>query len=355
MPQQLEIVKWILTFAALVLLLSGLYVVFRPFLGVIAWAVVTVLTVWPAYTKVRTYLPLRHSLAAFLMTVLLAAFALGLVIPLGAAISNEFESSIMQARAFLESPRKVELMSEIEQWPFFGPSLARFLQELEHRPTESFQTHGSELIGVVTLAARQLLEFVFKFLVFLFVTFFIFRDGASLGIQLRTALLNLGGQRFDHLLNAAKGTLKATVYGLLLTAIIQGAVAGVGYFVAGAPLPVLLGAATTLMSLIPFGPPFVYVPASAFVLLSGGPWWSALGLLLWGVLVVSTIDNVLRPIFISQRAGLSVVFVFIGVIGGTLAFGLIGVLLGPIIIALTKVLWNEWVSYEGSTASAANL
>jgi predicted PurR-regulated permease PerM len=128
----------------------------------------------------------------------------------------------------------------------------------------------------------------------------------------------------------------------LLTALAQGALAGIGFFVAGTPVPLLLAFCTVVASLIPFAPPIIYLGAAGALLAQGAPWWHAALLAAWGVGVVSSADNVIRPLFISQATQTPLLLVFFGVIGGLVAFGLIGVVIGPVILTIAMVLWKEW-------------
>ena len=115
-----------------------------------------------------------------------------------------------------------------------------------------------------------------------------------------------------------------------------------GYYFSGAPIPLLLGAVTMITALAPWGAPLVYLPVATYLLVfTSLPWYYGIGLAIWGVSVVSTIDNLLRPLFISQTTSLSPILVFIGVIGGILSFGLLGIFVGPALIAIAQLLWLD--------------
>jgi predicted PurR-regulated permease PerM len=136
--------------------------------------------------------------------------------------------------------------------------------------------------------------------------------------------------------------VRGAAYSVLATAIAQGVLAGVGYYVTGAPTPLLLGVLTLFISFVPFGPPFVYIPVTAYLLFGTDlPWYHGVGLAVWGTVVVSTVDNILRPLFISHTTKLSTILVFIGVLGGVASFGLLGVFIGPALIAIAQLFWLE--------------
>jgi len=156
-------------------------------------------------------------------------------------------------------------------------------------------------------------------------------------------LLGLLGARVDGYLEAVGSTTRAVVYGLLLAALVQGAMAGLGYWVAGVAAPVFWGATTALVALIPFGAPLIWGSIGIW-LLARGDTAAGVGLLLWGALAVSWIDNLVRPLVISGVARIPFLLVLFGVLGGLAAFGLIGLFVGPVILAILLALWREWAS-----------
>ena len=181
-----------------------------------------------------------------------------------------------------------------------------------------------------------------KFSVTLLTVFFLYRDGETIYDQLRRVLGRFLGPGVDNYISAAGNITKAVVYGEMVAALAQGLLAGLGYWAAGLSTPLLLGAITVLVALIPFGTPFVWGSLGLWLLISGDT-WSGVGLLLWGVLVVSWIDNLVRPLVISRATHIPFLIVMFGVLGGLAAFGLIGVFLGPVILAVLMAIWREWL------------
>jgi predicted PurR-regulated permease PerM len=151
----------------------------------------------------------------------------------------------------------------------------------------------------------------------------------------------VAGGRAERLLEVAGATTKGVVYGIMGTAIVQGAVAMIGFAIAGVPGALLLGFVTFIFSLIPGGPPFVWIPATVWLFYTGAPGWGTF-LAIWGFLAISGIDNVLRPYLISRGSRLSFLLVLLGVVGGVLGFGFIGIFLGPILLAVGFTLLKEW-------------
>ena len=175
--------------------------------------------------------------------------------------------------------------------------------------------------------------------------FFLYRSGDALLDQTRRVLHRAIGPRVDHYLHAVGATTRAVVFGLVLTALAQGSLAGLGYAVAGVEGPVLLGALTALLALLPFGAPLVWVPAGVWLLMNGQV-VAGVGLLAWGALVVSWIDNLIRPLVISNATDIPFLLVMFGVLGGLAAFGLVGIFVGPVVLAVVLAVWREWLEEE---------
>jgi predicted PurR-regulated permease PerM len=173
-----------------------------------------------------------------------------------------------------------------------------------------------------------------------FLTFFIFRDGQVIGERLNSAIILIAGERGRRLLELAGGTVRGVVYGIIGTGLAQGGVAGIGFAIAGVPGAALLGLLTFFLSVLPVGPPLVWIPATIWLFSTSGTFWGVF-MLVWGILV-SCLDNVLKPWLISQGAHLPFIVIFIGVLGGALAFGFIGVFIGPTLLAVAYRLVVDW-------------
>jgi predicted PurR-regulated permease PerM len=189
-----------------------------------------------------------------------------------------------------------------------------------------------------------------RFAVALLTAFFLFRDGDRLLAEARRVLQGLLGERVHGYFEAAGSTTRAVVYGLLLAALVQGVMAGLGYWVAGVAAPVFWGATTALVALIPFGAPLIWGSIGIW-LLARGDTAAGVGLLLWGALAVSWIDNLVRPLVISGVARIPFLLVLFGVLGGLAAFGLIGLFVGPVILAILLALWREWAAATDSSTT----
>jgi predicted PurR-regulated permease PerM len=326
----------------LAFLAIGTYVVISPFLVSIAWAVILVFVTWPVYRFLRAPLANRPGLSAGLMTLLLAAV---IIVPVGFlvyAAVDELGGLVKDTQAVLD--KRAAPPQWLVKIPWVGPGVQDFLKEDGLR--EWISHNQQELINFARGLVGGFAGVIFKIAMCIFAAYFLYRHGEALAAQVGRVANRVGGPRYENLLNTIRLTVRAAVYGVLLTALAQGFLAGVGFFAVGAPVPLLLAFATVVASLIPFAPPIVYLGAAGAMLAQGVDWWWPAGLALWGISVVSTADNVIRPLFISQATNTPLLLVFIGVIGGIIAFGLIGVILGPVILTVAMVLWKEWAQAD---------
>lgn len=325
------------------LLLVG-FVVMRPFLSAIAWAAILSYVSWPLHLRVLAWLRGRRTWAALAMTVMLT-LALGVsLLWLGLLLRSEGVAAFREAAALLQTG--VRLPEPIVSIPWLGPWLQERLVELGGdraawgRPLselgEKWGGRAMRLVGDLGLNAL-------RFGVALLTAFFLFRHGDRLLDELRGVLHGLLGDRVQAYFKAVGDTTRAVVYGLLLAAFAQGLLAGLGYWAAGVSAPAFWGAVTALVALIPFGAPLVWGSIGVWLLLQGEV-GAGIGLLLWGALVVSWIDNLVRPLVISGVAKIPFLLVLFGVLGGLAAFGLIGLFVGPVILAILLALWREWAA-----------
>jgi predicted PurR-regulated permease PerM len=175
-----------------------------------------------------------------------------------------------------------------------------------------------------------------------FICFFFYRDGPAITARAQAVMERLAGHRAKQLIEVTAGTVSRVVNGILGTALAQSVLALLGFWIAGLPGAMLLGLLTFFLSIIPMGPPLVWLPASLWLFSQGEIVW-AIFLAIYGLVVISSIDNVVKPYLISRGGSLPLLLVFMGVLGGLLAFGFIGVFLGPVILAVGYALLSEWM------------
>ena len=329
-----------------VLFLGGLalaaWAVVAPFLAALAWAVMIGYASWPLYSRLRRTLGGREVLAAGLMTLLCALVLFAPLVGAAWAAQHEAGALYRAVQAFLAAPPAVP------EWLKMLPALGSWVEELRAEwlsQPEVITAEAAEWlkarIGDLAALAGQIGKNLGKMVIALIALFFVYRDWERLSAQVRRVLARFLGERAHGYLAAVSSTTRAVVYGLLVTALVQGALAGLGYWVAGMSAPILLGFVTALFALVPFATPIAWGSAGLWLLLHGDT-MAGVGVLLWGALVVSQIDNVIRPLVISATTEIPFLLVLIGVLGGLLAFGLIGLFLGPIVLAVLLAVWREW-------------
>ena len=174
------------------------------------------------------------------------------------------------------------------------------------------------------------------------ICFFFYRDGPAITRRVQAIMEKLAGHRAEHLIQVTAGTVSRVVNGILGTAVAQSALALFGFWLAGVPGAMLLGLLTFFVSIIPMGPPLVWLPAAVWLYFQGEIAW-AIFMALYGVLVISSIDNFIKPYLISRGGALPLLLVFMGVLGGLMAFGFIGVFLGPVVLSIGYALLAEWM------------
>jgi predicted PurR-regulated permease PerM len=240
----------------------------------------------------------------------------------------------------------VDVPDSIKDMPIIGQQVKDILWEINKNPEgtlEAFRAWIQSHLYYGKVALDVVFSSLAKLGMAMMTLFFFYRDGTSLIRQIRQALRNIIGNRIDGYIDSVGTTTRAVVYGIGLTALAQALLAGVGYYFSGSPSPILLTIITFVVALIPFGTPFAWGAVSIW-LMSQGHTAEGIGLALWGVLVISWVDNLIRPIVISGATKIPFIIIFIGVLGGLTAFGFVGLFIGPVVLAIGLAVWREWIS-----------
>ncbi len=328
---------------ALAVVAIGALLVLRPFLTALLWALILTISTWPTFRWLTDSFGGRKTLAAAIMTLLVV---LALVVPLavvGATLAENVTVLAARTSVLIKDgiPPPPDWLATL---PFVGERA--FVLWMEHaidpvliadKVVPYFGPATNWLLGRGARLGGGLLELTLSIIV----AFFLYRDGAAAAQRLQTVVQRLAGHRTQRLLAVAQGTLKGVVYGLIGTALVQGVLAGLGYWIAGIPAAFFWGLVTFFLSIFPIGAPLVWVPATAWLFFTGETGW-AIFLGLWGLLVVSSVDNFLKPILIGRASALPILLVLLGVLGGALAFGFLGIFIGPTLLALAFTLIREW-------------
>jgi predicted PurR-regulated permease PerM len=328
---------------ALFLLLFACYQVLRPFLFDILWAAILCFVTWPLYTRLRG-LQLSSNRAA-----------MGMVLPIGVLILTPFVA------AALSIPDDINrilqwLTNNTHAWPP-APAWLKEIPGVGDSMVASWQSFGEDYSGRMLELARkyalsasswvlqqgialagELVHMGFSLLVL----FFLYRDGEAAAAHLVSAVQRLAGEQTQRILQIVRTSLRAVVYGILGTALAQAIASILGFLIAGVPYAFALGFFAFFLMIIPTAGTIVWLPISIWLLMEGETLW-AIFIALWFLLFVGTIDNWLRPVLISREVELPFVLILFGILGGLLAFGFIGVFIGPTLLATSYALMLDWL------------
>jgi len=338
----LEIYRKAFVLAVAALLALALYWMLAPFWGALAWGICLAFLLAPVQGWTTRKLKGRPGLSAAIITVLVPVVLAGPLVSLGVAFTNqvaELVTLLQQQSLRFDS----SLFAQLEHYPLIG-SLAEWLRQNLTATSEQLQgwlVSGAQTLlrslaatgGTFVLSA---LDTIVSFFMMLFLLFFLLRDGRQL-LDRAVRLVPMEPQRRNELLTLVGSTTRAVVYGEGMTALAQGTLVGIGFAIAGLPSAVVFGVFAAVLALLPVGGAALVWAPGVVILAATSQWGEAAFLLIWGA-GVSVSDNLLRPLLISSQAPVSTLAVFVGVIGGVSAFGMIGVIIGPVLLTVIAAL-----------------
>ena len=338
-----RVAERVLAVALLAGLAVGCAVVLLPFLSAILWGAILVFTTWPLFAWVRARLRVGNRVAAgvmVLLTTVLIVLPIALAAPAGADDVNQLRMSF-QAALDAGLPGAPSWLYGV---PVLGPTLSEYwnawaadLSAMVGFFSPWFGMLAENGLRVLLGVAGGLVQFVIA----LVVAFFFWASGDVLTVYLHRIARRIAGDRAQRLVAVTGATVRGVVYGILGTAIVQGLLTTAGLYVSGVPRPLLLGLIAGLLSVLPIGAPVVWIPASLWLLGTGHTAWGIV-LAAYGLFIISGSDNVIRPYFISRGAQLPFLLTILGVLGGALAFGLLGIFLGPVMLGVGFTLVMEF-------------
>ena len=320
----------------------ALFWMLAPFWGALAWGICLAFLLAPVQGWLTHKLKGRAGLAAGIITLLVPVILAGPLLSLGAAFANQVADLVTRLQ---QQPLRFDasLLAQLERYPLIG-SLAEWLRQHLTATTEQLQgwlVSGAQML-MKSLAATggnfllSALGTFIHFFMMLFLLFFLLRDGRQM-LNRAVRLVPMQPQRRGELLKLMGDTIRAVVFGEVLTALAQGALVGIGFAIAGLPSAVVFGVLAAVLALLPVGGAAIaWVPAVVF-LAATSQWGWAIFMLIWGTFV-SVSDNLMRPLLISSQVPVSTLAVFVGVIGGVSAFGMIGVIIGPVLLTVIATL-----------------
>lgn len=327
----------------LFIIIIGCFFVLRPFISALLWAVILAFSTWPVYKWWERVLKGRKTLAAAFMTVLLMGAFVVPIIVISIIFADDAATIITKIRKiFDEGPPA--LPAWVGNLPLIGPEIQKYWQawSIDHDLLVNFlKPYIKPMREHIFAGGAVMGHALFQVLLSITVCFFFYRDGEETAQSLANFLRRIAGARADRLIKVAADTTKGVVYGVLGTAAVQSTLAGVGFYIAGVPGALLLGFFTFFFALVPMGPPLIWIPAAIWLFYYKGV-VAGVFMAVWGALVISGIDNVVKPLIISRGVKLPFVLILLGVLGGVIAFGFIGIFLGPALLALGYSLISEW-------------
>ena len=332
---------WVLVIFLLLALYAS-YLLIAPFIGPVVLAFVLSLLCFPVHQKIVSKLPDKPNLASTITCSLLVVVILVPATVVLMAIVQQSVTFAKQSYQWVEDGKAEALLQQpfiknaIERLNDFLPVGDFSIRDIIDRLTEFASGFSTELLDLSTKVVGDVTGIIVSFFLMLFVLFFLLRDHKKI-IESLFWILPLARSQEEKLLTEANTVARSAVLGTFLTALAQGAAGGIGMAIVGMP-GLFWGTMMVFASLIPLvGAALIWVPASLYLLLTGDwPW--ALFLALWGAILVGSIDNFLRPILMQGTSGMSTLVLFLSLIGGLQLFGVIGLIYGPIIFALTHVL-----------------
>lgn len=393
----------LLGIAALVLLLIGSFYILKPFVTAIMWSVILAFSLWPIQQLLTKWFRGRRTLASIVLALTMSLLFVGPIVLLGVGLADDAALLGNTTKRWVESvsdkppawASNIPVVGERvkDYWDQFSEGRKRWMEQIDKgmkeqppkativvpdSPIDAANVHSTpilieelnrqvtslepenkaiddarifETLGKLLAWARSWLVGVtlgvgkgmFQIGLSIILTFFLLRNGQSLGARVAVGASRIAGHHGQRLIKVAGNTVRGVVYGIIGTAIAQGVLAGLGFGLAGVPAAALLGVLTFFLSAVPVGPPAVWIPATIWLFSQGQTGWGIF-MLIWGMFIVSGVDNIIKPYLISHGSKIPFVLVFMGVIGGALAFGLVGVFLGPTLLAVGYRIVEEWSS-----------
>jgi predicted PurR-regulated permease PerM len=332
----------IASLSALVILLFICYQVLEPFIFDILWAAILGYVTWPWYVKLRS-LQLSPDWAATCMVVPISILLLAPFVAATFSFTDDINDLIHwlneTAHNWPPAPawlHKIPMAGEYasQNWDKFGEDSTR-LATLSRQYALSI---SSWLLEQSITVGSGLVHMGMSLLML----YFFYRDGEDTAKHLIIAIQRLAGEQTPRILHIIRSSLRAVVYGILGTALIQAVASIVGLMIAGVPYAFVLGVISFFLMIIPNAGTVLWLPISIWMLVEGETGW-AIFIAVWFSLFVGTIDNWLRPILISREVELPFILIVFGIFGGLLAFGFIGVFIGPTLLATSYALILDWL------------
>ena len=327
------------------ILIAACFWVMRPFLSSLLWAAMIVIASWPFFLKLQARLWGKRWLAVLVITILLL---LVLIVPICFAVLTILDQS-EQIVAWFQSLATVKIPPPpgwLEKIPMAGPSAVEHWQRLAATSPEELSKmlapYATKLVAWFVGQAGNFSLLVLHFLLSIGIAAVLYANGETAAGGIRKFARRLASQTGDEVAVLSARAIRGVALGIVVTALVQSSLAGVGLFMAGVPAAALLTAVILMLCIAQVGPGLVLIPAAIWLFHSGHNLAGSL-FAVWSILVC-TLDNFLRPVLIRKGVELPMLLIITGVIGGLISFGIIGLFIGPVILAVTFTLLRAWVS-----------
>jgi predicted PurR-regulated permease PerM len=343
--QTSDLTRTTLAVLFIAILIAACFWVMQPFLSSLLWAAMIVIATWPFFLKLQSRLWGKRWLAVLVMTVLLL---LVLIVPICFAVLTILDRSDeivgwVKSLADVKIPPPPGWLANI---PVIGSSAVEHWQRLAAVSPEDLSKqlapYAAKLVGWFVSQAGNFSLLVLHFLLSIAIAAVLYFNGETAAAGIRKFACRLAGQSGDEVAVLSAKAIRGVALGIVVTALVQSSLGGIGLFFAGVPAAVLLTALMLLLCIAQIGPALVLIPAAIWLFHSGQNFAGIL-FSVWAIFV-GTIDNFLRPILIRKGVDLPMLLIITGVIGGLIGFGIIGLFIGPVILAVTFTLVRAWVS-----------
>lgn len=333
--------------SAVFVLMAGSFIVMRPFLVAALMAAVVCISSWPAYEWLLRCFKGHRNWAATSMTF---ALVLVVILPL-ALVAYSLSDNVMAIYGYISEIVRsgpVEPPVWVSRLPVIGTSAHDYWHTLASNQNEMTALTDRILVPAkeILIASSTVLgQGVIEMSLATFICFYFYRYGIELMRFLDGVMAHVIGPQAQDITMIIVNTVRSVMYGLLGTSLAQGIVAIIGFLIAGIPAALMLGFATAVLALVPVGPPLLWGGAAIWLLMQGDIGW-ALFMLAWGMLLISGVDNMLLPLLLSRGSDMPFIVLLLGVFGGVMAFGLVGVFIGPTLLAVGLSLTEQWLARD---------
>ena len=328
---------------ALVLVAVGCLVVLWPFATPVLWACTLAFATWPLFTRLSVSLGGRMAAAAAVMTLAAAVILVAPLVLLAATLADSLTGFLALLRHWLEvgPPGPPDWVRDL---PLIGPRLStRWAQVANDGAafTAALTPYLVPIRDFVLSTGRDLGAGIGRLLLSLVLAFFIYCHGGDIAEHLHVGMRRIGGVRGSGLETLVADTVRGVIYGVLGTNLIQAALATTGFLLVGVPGAVLLGVFCFFLTLVPLGTGLIWLPAVIWVAAQGRV-GAAILLAVWSVLIFVILENILRAWMVGRKSALPMILLLLGMVGGLIVFGLLGLLIGPALLAIGYALINDW-------------